>query len=294
MPRSNTRFEGDQPFLDGQIFLSAYDAVFTGTGTPTYTNGVSGLGAINFPNTTAGVLNFSLSSLIFRYGVQDSDQAQFGSSAAGGAQGLPVGGYTTLTTASAAVGTNVNVQVINSGNFTVGRKLLLGGTQKTFTVAIPDATHITVGAITSTLASNSTVTENLFTTPAGVSGPAPYTSANQFTPVTAPRPKGLYVRAIYPVYALAGAAATTNTIGLQKTVFAPNVAPVVTAILATGANGLATATNAQPYITPIPIPTPAMLVTKYASYQLSWSLTTPGGGTAVIYGVFLDVAYNYA
>ena len=293
MPRSNTRFEGDQPFADGHVFLSVYDAIVTGT-QPTYVNGVAGLGAANFAaSATPSVLNFSLSSLIFRYGVQDSDQAQFGSTLAGGAQGLPVGGYTTLTTASAAVGTNINLAVINSANFTVGRKVLLGGTQKTFIAAIPDATHITVGAITSTLATNSTVTENLFTTPAGVSGPAPYAAATQFTPVTVPRPKGLYVREMYPVYSIATAAATTNTIGLTKTVFAPNVAPVVTNILAAGSNGLATATNTQPYLTPIQIPSPVMLTTKFAAYDLSWTLTT-GTATAVVYGIFLDIAYNLA
>lgn len=290
--RTKGRLDCDTGYGDGHVFLAATSASVV-SGTFTRTRNAAGDFSLNAGASNTGVLSFPLDSLVFRYGLQDDFQEQFGSSAAGGAQGLPVGGYTTLTTASGAVGTAVNLAVLNSINFTVGRKVLLGGTQKTFITAIPDGTHITVAAITSTLASGSVVTENLFTTPADVTGPPPYAGTTQFTPVTAPRPKGIYIKELYPVYAISGAAATLNTISLTKCQYAPGAANVITSLLTSGANGLATATNANPYVTPIQIPSPAFQVSKYASYAVEWDISTGSGGAANIYGIFVDIAYNW-
>lgn len=290
--RHKGRLDCDSGYGDGHIFLPAASASVV-SGTFALTRNAAGNISLNAAASITGVLSFPMAPLIFRYGLQDDFQEQFGSSAAGGAQGVPVGDWTTLTTASGAVGLLVNLAVLNSAGFVVGRKVLLGGTQKTFITAIPDATHITVAAITTTLASGSVVTENLFTTPADVSGPPPYTGLTQFTPLTTPRPKGITIKEIYPVYLLSGAAATLNTISLTKTQFGFGAAAVVTTLLASGANGLATATNADPYITPIQIPTPAFQVSKYAEYAIEWDVTTAAGGAAQIYGIFVDIAYNF-
>lgn len=291
--RTKGRLDCDTGYGDGHIFLSAADAQLIGAGTGTMTRNGAGDFSLNVGVSQTVTMLFALSSLLFRYGLQDDFQEQFGSSAAGGSQGFPVGGYTTLTTASGAVGGPVNLAVLNSASFTIGRKVLLGGTQKTFITAIPDATHITVAAITATIASGSVVTENLFTTPADVTGPPPYTGLTQFTPVTAPRPKGILIRQIYPVYQFGVVNATTNTIGLTKTVFANATAPIVSNLLTNAANGLGVTFGATPNVTPIQIPTPAYQITKYASYNIEWDIVTAATGTARIYGIFVDVGYNW-
>jgi hypothetical protein len=292
--RTQGRLDCDTPYADGHVFFSAFDGSFTaGTGTPTRSGAAgSGLYSMALAATDTASLVIPLSGLMFRYGVQDWLQEQFGSQIAGGAQGLAVGGYTALSTAAAGPGSNVSVPVNTSVGFTPGRAIK-AGTQNTFIVSIPDATHIVLQTLTATLATNSVLTESLFTTPAGVSGTPPYSGITQLTPVTVPRPKGIAIKAIYPVYSITTAAVTTNTIGITKTVFAPNVAPVVTSVLANAANGLATAANAQPYITPINFAEPASFqVSKYASLNIEWDVTT-AAGTANLYGVFLDIKYNW-
>ena len=60
-------------------------------------------------------------------------------------------------------------------------------------------------------------------------------------------------------------------------------------------NQTSSATNAQPYITPINLATPATyLITKYSQYSIEWDVTTAGGGTAQLFGVFIDMIFNYA
>ncbi len=295
MSRTQGRYDNDTARGDGQAFFSALNGTLT-SGTATATRNASGSFSLNLGNSATCILAIPLTALLFRYGVQDWLQEQFGAGPGGlvyGAQGRAVGGYQTLTTASAAVGSNVNIAVGTSTGFTVGQPVM-AGTQQTFITAIPDATHITVSAITATLASGSVISQGIFTTPAGVTGAPPYTGVNSLVPVTAPRPKGLAVRAIYPVYSVAGAALTTNTIGLTKTVFANITAPTVTSLITNGANGLATATNAQPYITPINLAVPAVMqVTKFAEFVIEWDVTTASGGTAELFGVFIDFDFNY-
>ena len=289
--RTQGILQGDTGYPDGQIFIPASSAFVTGTA-GTWTRVGSGNNALVLGNSSTTLLTIPLAPAIFRYGMQDWLQEQFGSGQAGGAQGFPVGGYTTLSVGSTAAGAGANIAVLNSANFTVGRAVLCAA-QKTIITAIPDATHITVAALASTLAAASVVTENLFTTPAGVSGFPPYTGITELTPATSPRPKGIAIRQIYPVYLVAGASLTTNTIGLTKTVFANATAPAVTNLLTDAANGMPVTTQATPYVIPIQIPTPAFQTSKFAEYTIEWDVTTAGGGTADIYGVFVDIAFNY-
>jgi len=131
----------------------------------------------------------------------------------------------------------------------------------------------------------------IFTTPAGVSGPPPFTGLSQFTPVTSPRPKGLAINSISAVYTIGGAAASVNTLGITQTVFANNTAPAVTTILAT--TNISTAVQAQPYVTKLTLNTP-YLTTLNAEYVLEWNLTTGAAtGTAFIYGLIFGVTFNY-
>lgn len=290
--RTQGRLDCDTGYGDGHIFFSALDGTLI-SGTGTATRAGSGLYSLNLGASDTAILSIPLSSLIFRYGSQDFLQEQFGSLVAQGAQGFSVGGYTANVATASGVGSFVNVAVNTSVGFSVGRSVSMGA-QQTKITAIPDATHITLQAVATTLAVGSTITESIFTTPAGVTGIPPFSGLSQLTPTTSPRPKGIGIKGIYPVYGISGAALTTNTIGITKTAFSNIAAPVVTNIIADAANTLATSTNAQPYVTPINLATPAIMqVTKYASYSIEWDVTTAGGGAAQLYGVFLDVLYNY-
>lgn len=295
--RSQGQIQGDTGYPDGHIFIPACAAFGTGTA-GTWTRTGSGLVALALGNTSTTLLEIPL-SMIFRYGQQDWLQEQFGSAQAGGAQGKAVAGFTALVTSSTTAGSSVNVPVNTSVGFAVGDFVTAGTSAPTYITAIPDATHITLAVTTATLGVNAVIAQNLFTSPAGITGVPPFKAGGtappgNLLPLTAPRPKGIGIRAMYPVYSVAGAALTTNTIGLTKTVFSPNAAPVVTSLLANAANGLATATNAQPYLTPINFASPiAYQVTKFAEYIIEWDVTTAGGGTANIYGIFLDLLYNY-
>lgn len=294
MSRTQGKYQADSGSNDGQIFISALNMDLI-SGTATITRNAAGDFSYNIGASQTCVFAVALSALLYRYGLQDDLQEQFGAGPGPltyGSQGLTVGGYTTLSTASAAVGNNVSVAVLSSTNFSAGDPVL-AGTQKTSIVSIPDSTHLVLQTIASTLASGSVITQNLFTTPAGVTGRPPFAGVNSLIPVTSPRPKGIEFKELYPWYLVSGAALTLNTIGITKTVAANNAANVVTNILANAANNLQTATQTNPYLTPIQIASPAYQVTKYASYNIEWDVTTAGGGAARIYGAYLDVAFNF-
>jgi len=108
-----------------------------------------------------------------------------------------------------------------------------------------------------------------------------------------PIPKGMQIDSVDVIYTVTGAALTGATIGLTKTVFANNTAPVVTNLIALGANGLPTAVQAQPYVTNVAVGTPAMITSADAEVVLNVNLTTQAGGSAVFYGVVFHCHYNF-
>ena len=301
MSRTQGRYDSDSPYKDGLIFVPILPTYVTSGAGAVSNRPAAGRFATSLPTTaTAYVLMIPLASLLFRAGLQDDLQEQFGSARAGGANALPVPGFLSYTTAILAAGSNVSIPVIASGNFAVGHFVTLdtvaSGVQEfPMVVSIPDATHIVVNTILNAHATNAPVTDNAFTTPAGVTGRPPFTGITELTPVTAPRPKGISFKAMYPVYTIGGAAATLNTIGLTQTIFGNNLAPVTSNIIADAANGLATATQTNPYVTPIVVPAAAQIfrTTKLAEFVLEWDFTTGSGGTGLLEGVFFDVDFNH-
>jgi len=295
MSRTQGRNDSDTGYADGQIFISAFDAAADpGTIAP----GGATPGQRFVTITNPATITIPISSVLFRYGVQDWLQEQFGSARAGGAQGLPVGGFTTLTTAALVAGVNVSIPVINSAAFTAGRKITLdtgGPIEYPTIVSFPDATHILVNQVLNAHASGVVISENLFTTPAGVTGAPPFTAASQLTPVTSARPKGILFREIYPVYTPLTTAPTALTIGLFQTVFANATAPVTTPIIAPANNGMPLTVATNPYVTPIQVPVAAQTwrTTKFADYSIEL-ISTGAAGTISFYGVFIDVAFNFS
>lgn len=124
------------------------------------------------------------------------------------------------------------------------------------------------------------------------SGRPPFTIAqNQVVPTS--RPKGVNITFIGPFYSVTGAALTSISLGLTKTVFGNTVPPVVTNLLAAGTNGLNTAVNANPYTTGAFIPSPQMLNVSLSQYIAELTLVLPAGCTAFVYGLNIGISYNY-
>ena len=108
-----------------------------------------------------------------------------------------------------------------------------------------------------------------------------------------PIPKGIQINSIDAIYSVAGAALTLATIGVTKTVFANNAAPVVTSLLANAANGLPTATQAQPYVTNVPLTTIAFLTDNDVEPIIELDLTTAAGGSVKLYGLIARCSFNF-
>lgn len=308
MSRTQGRLDSDRWQADGIIALSAFDLA-TVTGTGVLTRIAAGEFSLRFSNlNTACVVGGTLSGPVFRTGLQDYLQEQFGSLAAGGSAGARVPGFSSYTTSSLAAGNNVSIPVLTSGltsgsvqsGFIVGSQVTIdsGASQEFATITgVADATHITVNTLAKTHSSGVIVSQNAFTTPAGVSGPPPFSGINQLTPVTAPRPKGIRLQSISVIYQITGASGiTVPTVGVFQTTYGYATAPVVTTLLAQATNGLLTAANAQPYITLIPIANANKIWLTNNNEIITVELDfTSGAATSVldVLGIQFNVDFNY-
>lgn len=227
MPRTQKRWLADQGMVDPQIPIAVTSFVAT-TGALPITFSTS-LGLIGTPTaSSANVLEIPLDHLVYRSGMQDDLQEQFG------------GGATS--------------QVFTSA---------LGA-------AAPPAT---------------------FTTPAGVSGPPPFTGVTQFTPPTS-RPKGIRINSITFNYLITTNNATVNTCAVYDFVYADGVAVVANVLLASAANGLSVTASATPHVTTVALTTPAYLTALNHFPVVSWAIT-PGAGGVSIYGITLNGHFNF-
>jgi hypothetical protein len=240
-----------------------------------------------------------VTGLVYRTGVQDDYQEAFGSSRAGGALGLPIGWPQTLSTGSTVAGQNVSIPVNSSVNFSVGQKITVdvGGPQEfTFITSIPDATHIVAASLANSHTTPFPITGNLFTTPGSRTGRPPFTGLSQLTPQTAAPPKGINLKQLTIIYSVTGAAITVPTVGMFATQFSNVVAPVTTTLITQATNGLQTATNAQPYVVPVPVPlaNQGFIVTPNTLVGVEFDFTNGTTATAVnVFGFVLTGQYNY-
>lgn len=104
--------------------------------------------------------------------------------------------------------------------------------------------------------------------------------------------KGMQINSIDVIYQVLALAAAAATVGITKTVFSNLVAPVVSNILALGANGLPTAIGAQVQVTNIPIAVPAFILGGDTQPIINVNLTGGATGTVNFYGVVLRCSYN--
>jgi hypothetical protein len=78
-------------------------------------------------------------------------------------------------------------------------------------------------------------------------------TGQQLQPRTALKVKGFKLLSFDVMYSITTLALTAHTARVDQTVYVNNVAPATTVVLASGANGLQTAVQANPYVTNIPL-----------------------------------------
>lgn len=114
-------------------------------------------------------------------------------------------------------------------------------------------------------------------------------------PVSGPSQKGIQIDSVDVIYqVLADATAVAATIGLTKTNFANLAAPVVTNLIALGANGLPVVIGAQPQVKNVPVTTPAMIVASDTEVLLNINLTGGTAGTIKFFGAVIKAHFNLA
>lgn len=110
---------------------------------------------------------------------------------------------------------------------------------------------------------------------------------------TGPIPKGIQIDSVDVIYqVLADATAVAATMGLTKTVFKNLTAPVVTNLIALGANGLPVVIGAQPQVTNVAVASPAMIVASDTEVLLNINLTGGTAGTIKFFGAVVKAHYN--
>lgn len=302
--RTASNFQQDTPSLDGLVALSAgADIVQVPVAAETTKMTKVAAGEFSLRTQSASlpyIFMGGMSGLIFRTGEQDDYQQAFGSARAGGAQGLPIGIPSTLSTASTVAGSSVNIAVLSSVGFAVGAYAAIdtvaSGVQEFAQItAIPDATHITFNKLVSSHTTAFPIAQNLFTTPGPTTGRSPFTGSSQLTPQTAVRAKGIAIKQLNVIYAVNTTAITVPTVGMFATQFPNNSAPVVTTLIAQATNGLAVAAQAQPYTIPVPVPVAqaGFIITPNTIVTVDFEFTTGASGNVDVLGFSLSCAFNY-
>lgn len=129
--------------------------------------------------------------------------------------------------------------------------------------------------------------------PQSFPGRPPQAGASFLAPVVGSVAKGFKLTDVSFVYLIGGAALTAITCRVDKTVYANNVANAITPVLATGANGLATAIQANPYVTKVATPNAIYNVTDNSDIIAELSVQTQAAGTCRIYRMILHGTFNY-
>lgn len=120
-------------------------------------------------------------------------------------------------------------------------------------------------------------------------------TGQQLQPRTALKTKGYKLLSFDVIYQITTLAATSSTARVDQAIYANNVAPAITSVLASGANGLQTATQANPYVTNVPIPANQQIYRTTADSDVWIEVVITGQATTnlTFYGIDIYVEYNY-
>lgn len=299
MSRTQSRVDSDTPYLDGQLPIPGIAFVAT-TGATTFSRVAAGEFSLHCAaSATAYVTAGMIDCAILRTGVQDFLQEQFGSARAGGAQGLSVGQPLTLSTGSIVAGSGVTINVLSTVGFLAGAFVTLdtvaSGVQEfTQILSITSATAMVVATVKNSHTTPFPITANLYTTPGGISGIPPFSGVSQLTP-PASRPKGILIKSLSITYLVGVANISAQTISLTLATYQESVAPTVTTLIASAANGLPVAFQATPHVLTIPVPVAnqAWLTTFNSQVAIEFDFTTGTSGTVDILGATLGCSFNF-
>jgi len=120
-------------------------------------------------------------------------------------------------------------------------------------------------------------------------------TGQQLQPRTALKLKGLKLLSIDVVYLITGAALTLHTIRVDQSNFVNNVALAPSVVLANAANGLATAIQANPYVTNVALGAAQQIYRNSVDSGL-WveiAATTQAAGAYRLYGFDCLCEFNY-
>jgi hypothetical protein len=120
-------------------------------------------------------------------------------------------------------------------------------------------------------------------------------TGNPVTPRTTFLQKGIKINGFKVIYLISGAALLAHTCRVDKIVHANNVANAITTPLASAANGLATATQVNPYVTTVNLAAAEQIYRIADLSQLIFEVgaQTQGGGTYRMYGIEVLAEFNY-
>lgn len=126
---------------------------------------------------------------------------------------------------------------------------------------------------------------------------AAMSAGQQLIPRTAFKTKGIKLKSYDVIYQISTLALTSQVTTVVQTLFANNVANASSVLLASAANGLQTAVQANPYVTNVVIsPAPAVdgyFITPDQEVGLEVTVVTPATSTYILYGIELVFDYNY-
>jgi len=115
------------------------------------------------------------------------------------------------------------------------------------------------------------------------------------TPRTAFKVKGFKLIEFDVIYTIGTAALTTHTCRVDQTQYVNNLAPATTVVLASAANGLATATQAQPYVTTVVLPV-AQQIYRTLNDLAFWVEVQANAAATTVYnliGIDCDIEFNF-
>ena len=120
-------------------------------------------------------------------------------------------------------------------------------------------------------------------------------AAQQLQPRTAFKTKGFQLNSFDVLYNITTLAATSSTCRVDQTQYVNNIAPAITSILASGANGLQTAVQANPYVTNVPLAANQQIYRTLADTDLWIEVVITGQATTnlTFYGFDLYCEVNF-
>lgn len=129
--------------------------------------------------------------------------------------------------------------------------------------------------------------------PIAAAGRPPFTGATQLVPPTTNKlPKGVRITDFVVNYLVGTNPLTAMTCRYDRVVYAENVAPAVTNILASAVNGLLLTVNNFHSVKVTGLAAQTFEITDLSSLWFEFSVQTPAGGTAQIHSVTVHYSFN--